>query len=348
MNDGEADAGQAMTEFRSLLAGRWIGPAVHAAAKLGLADALADGPRSAESLADTADADAGALERLLRALTTIGVFRQSGDGYELTPLGALLRTDSEFGLRNEILLTGGERSWRSWSQFVECVRTGKPAVTILDGVEDPFAWFAERPEEQAKFDAAMAEGTHRAAGAIATAYDFSGIGTVVDVGGGHGALLVPILHANPSMTGVVFDRPHCAAGAGKRIEREGLGERYRFSGGDFFTDPLPPGADAYLLKSVIHDWNDERAIGILRACRQAMTAASRLLLLEVVIPDRLAQLPDHRRMMWADLNMLVATGGRERTESHYRALLDAAGLRMSRILPTSTPTRMNVVEALPA
>jgi hypothetical protein len=338
-----------VARFRDLLSGRWVGYALHAAATLGLADAFdSGGPRPAARLAEATGADPRSLERLLRALGTIGLVSRSGDGYELTSLGALLRADSPERLRDQVLFTGGDRALRGWAQFPECVRSGRTAAAILDGIDDPFAWFAERPDQQAALDAAMAEGTAQMAGAIVRAYDFSGIDSAVDVGGGYGALLVPVLHAHPGLTATVFDRPHCEAGARELIAREGLADRYGFSGGDFFADPLPPGAGAYVLKSVIHDWDDERAVAVLRRCVQAMPAGARLLMIEVVLPDRLEPSAEHRRMVWADLNMLVSTGGRERTRSEYEALLAAAGLRITRIVPTDTPTSLSVVEAAPA
>lgn len=193
----------------------------------------------------------------------------------------------------------------------------------------------------------MAEQTKQVAAAVARAYDFSGVSSIADIGGGYGTLLPPILHADPAMSGIVFDRPHCRTTAEEIIETEQLSDRYTFQGGDFFTDSLPAGADAYLLKMVIHDWDDDRSVAILRRCRGAMRDSSRLLIIEVVVPERLDRVAEHRRMIWADLNMLVTTGGRERTETEYRALAAAAGLSISRILPTDTPTRLSVVEMLP-
>ncbi len=330
--------------FRDLLASRWIGYAIHAAAALDLVDALTGAPRSAASVAGTVGADPVALDRLMRALVTIGLLRNADDRYDVTPLGALLRSDARESFRGQVLLTGGERSLRGWAEFVECVRTGYTSAQILDGINDTFAWFAERPEEQARFDAAMAEGTTQMADAIAAAYDFSDIGTVVDVGGGYGALLPPILQGYPKMTALVFDRPHCRAGATQLTAEAHVSDRCQFVGGDFFEDPLPPDADAYILKSVIHDWDDERSVALLRRCRHAMLDRSLLLVIEVVLPDRLGETPEHRRMVWADLNMLVATGGRERTRSQYDALFATADLRISSIAPTRTPTAMSVIE----
>jgi orsellinic acid C2-O-methyltransferase len=331
--------------FRDLLAGRWVGPAIHAAAVLGLADVMAGRSMGAGEVAGAVGGEVDTVRRLLRALTTIGLVEQEGDLFRVTSMGALLAADSPVRLRDQVLLTGGEGALRGWGQFAAVVRTGDTATKILDGVDDPFASFDG--EARARFDAAMAEGTRQIAAAVERAYDFDGLTSLVDVGGGYGTLLAPILHASAERTGVVFDRPGAADGARRVIEQEKLTERYRFIGGDFFTDPVPAGADAYVLKSVIHDWDDERALAILHACRRAMRPDSRLLLIEVVLPDQLDQVAEHRRMVWADLNMMVATGGQERSRSQYEALLTEAGLRLERIVPIDTPTMMSVIEARP-
>jgi hypothetical protein len=334
--------------LRDLLSSTWIPHAIHAATVLEVPDHLAKGPKPADELAAEVGADPVSLERLCRALVTIDVFAQ-GDGatFTLGPLGQLLRSDHPDSLRGRVLLTAGKRSHRSWNEFLDCVRTGQTAAKILDGVDDPFAWFAERPEEQAKFDAAMAEGTSFMAGPIAAAYPPSGLRTIVDVGGGYGALLVPMLQANADLRGTVMDRVHCADGARALIEGAGLTDRYEFVAGDFFAPgTVPAGADAYVLKSVIHDWDDERSLALLRVVRRAIPEHGRLLVIEVVVPDRLDQTPEARRMIWADLNMMVATGGRERTESQYRTLLEAGGFRLERIVPTTAG--IDIIDAAPA
>jgi hypothetical protein len=175
-------------------------------------------------------------------------------------------------------------------------------------------------------------------------YDWSELDSIVDVGGGYGILLAQILHANSTATGTVFDREHCRNGAETVIAENGMADRLRFVGGDFF-DSVPKGADAYVLKNVIHDVNDERAAVILRNCRNAMNPTSRLLLIERLLPERMDRTPEHRRMIWTDLNMLVATGGQERTRAGYGRLLAAAGLRLSAATPT--PAGVHIIEAEP-
>jgi hypothetical protein len=236
---------------------------------------------------------------------------------------------------------------RSWGAFDDCIRTGKTAAHLLDGIDDPFAAFDADPSARAQFDNAMAEGAHQVARQIADAYDFTDITRIVDVGGGYGTLLPPILHSRPGMTGIVVDRPNCREGAERTIAETGLHDRYSFVGADFFVDALPPGADAYVLKSVLHDFDVERSIAILRRCREAMTDSSRLLVVEIVVPDRLERTARHRGIVAADLHMLVATGGRERTESQYRALLAAAGLRLETVTPTGTAPGFDVIDARP-
>jgi len=204
---------------------------------------------------------------------------------------------------------------------------------------------AKDPEEAANFDAAMAGFTHMAALAVAGEYDFSRFETLMDVGGGNGALLIGILKAHETLRGIVFDQPHVTERAEKEIAANGLGERCRAIGGDFFAE-VPSGADAYLLKHVIHDWDDDRAVAILRNCRHAMGAKGTLLILEGVYPPRIDTSPECRGAAANDVNMLVNTGGRQRSEAEFHALYQAAGLRLTRILPTSV--RIAVIEGTPA
>jgi hypothetical protein len=321
----------------------WISRAILAAVELGVPDALAGGPRPAVEIAGDVGADATALNRLMRALTSIGLLNVSADGaYELTELGDLLRTEARDSMQNSVLLMGGGQ--RAWAQLTECVRTGDHAVKLLDGIDDPFEGFS--PDARAGFDEAMVAGTKLIAGAVALAYDFSGMRSIVDVGGGRGALLPPILRANPVMTGTVFDLVGCREGAVRVFEKTKIADRAEFVAGDFFEDALPPHADAYALKSVLHDWDDERCIAILQACRTAMRDRSRLLVIELIVPERPGSSDEDQGIVQNDLNMLVATGGRERTELEYGRLLDAASLRISRVIPTLAP--LSVTEALPA
>jgi hypothetical protein len=222
--------------------------------------------------------------------------------------------------------------WASWADLPHTVQTGETALDHVVGM-NTFDYLAQHPEEAAVFDEAMAAFTSLTAIAVAAAYDFWRFGTVVDVGGGNGALLTGILKAYPALRGVVFDLPRAADGAQRQIEAAGLAGRCQAVGGDFF-ETVPSGGDAYLLKHVIHDWDDERAKRILENCRGAMAAAAKLLIVEGVYPARIDQSAASRGAAANDVNMLVCTGGRQRSEAEFRALFDAAGFTLTRIVPT--------------
>jgi hypothetical protein len=224
------------------------------------------------------------------------------------------------------------------------VRTGKPAYDHVFGT-DAFTHMAAHPEEAAIFDEAMAGFTRQIAGATVEAYDFSGFRTIVDVGGGNGAMLAGILRATPGARGIVFEQPHAAKRAAEHLAGLGLSDRCQTVGGDFFLE-IPAGGDAYLLKHVIHDWDDERATDILRNCRRAMTPAAMLLIVEGVYPPCIDQSPESQGAAANDVNMLVCTGGRQRSEPEFRALLTAAGFSLARVVPTRMQAA--VIEGVPA
>ena len=332
------------TPFRlsRMISSLWVPQAIHTAAALGLADAMAAaGPRSSDDLAAAVGANPGALHRLLRGLVALELCSTTNDGrFELTELGSCLRSDTRDSVRAWALLMG-DRVWLSWSRLLDCVRTGD-SVPALEGTATPFDDMTANPEGYAVFSESMVQLTRHLAGAVAAAYDFSGIRTIVDVGGGYGALLPPILKANPEMRGTVVDLSLCRDGALRLFEKAGIADRCEFRAADIF-EAVPPGADAYIIKSVIHDWDDEKSVAILRNCRAAMREGSRLLIVEVIVPDRPGTSPLDHMIAGTDLNMLVVTGGRERTESEYRALVDAAGLTVARIVPT--PAAMSVIDA---
>ncbi len=246
-------------------------------------------------------------------------------------------------MRAAALLFGG-LTQDVWGDLAHSVRTGRPALEHRFGM-DSFSYLAQHPEEAALFDEAMADFSRQIAAAVAAAYDFSGLGAVVDVGGGNGTLLAGILAAHPGLRGTVFDLPHVAARAADRLREAGLADRAEAVGGDFFRE-VPPGADAYLLKHVIHDWADARAARILAACRTAMGPAARLLVVEAIYPPRIDGSDASRGAAANDVNMLVCTGGRQRCEREFRALHAAAGLRLTRIVPTAV--RASVIEGVPA
>jgi hypothetical protein len=271
----------------------------------------------------------------------VGVFEEQQDGaFALTSLGQCLRAGVPGSARAMVLLFAGERVHESWKELEYCVRTGNP-VFRKRGLDDPFVDPERSEAETANFDAAMADFTKLAAMAIAATYDFGPIRTLVDVGGGNGALMIGILQTNSHLRGIVYDQPSAAERAKKQIAEHGLAERCEAVGGDFFK-AVPRGGDAYILKHVIHDWDDERAGAILRNCHAAMGAGGKLLIAEGVYPPRIDQSLDSRGAAANDVNMLVNTGGRQRSEDEFRALYDAAGFELTKIVPT--PARLCVIE----
>jgi SAM-dependent methyltransferase len=326
-----------------MISGIWVPQALYAAAKLGIADALAVGPASADAVAREAKTHPRATYRLLRALATLDVVRESDGGvFELTPLGRCLTADSPDSVQAWALLWGGPMMWEPWGHLADCVRTGEMAPKFLSGVDGAFELMKAYPEDAAHFNRSMLELTRGVAALLPAAYDFSGARVVVDVGGGFGSLLPPLLRKNPSLRGVVYDLPGCAEGSRKLMAEEGLTDRCDFEPGDFF-ESVPTGGDIYLLKSVIHDWDDAKSRTILERCRAALAPGARLLVLEWIMPDRAG--PADVGIAGTDLNMMVMVGGQERTGPEYRALLASAGLRVTRVIPTGA---MSVMEAVPA
>ena len=321
-----------------MITGFWISQAVLAAAKLGIADLLKDGPKPCEELARSAGVRPEALYRLLRALASAGVFREEPERrFGLTPLGARLQSSTPGSLRAFALFQ--EHQYRAWEAVLHSLRTEETAFDHVVG-QPFFPYLEAHPEAAAIFNEAMADFTTQAAAAVMAAYDFGRFGTVVDVGGGSGALLTRLLAEHPTLRGVLFDVPHVAENAKQHLAAAGLSERCVTQAGDFFQ-AVPSGGDAYLLKWIIHDWDDERAVAILRQCHRAMTTRAKLLVIEAVLPPGNA--PFFHK--WMDLTMLVVTGGRERTEREYRALFEAAGFRLAQVVPTAT--EMSVLEGVP-
>ena len=327
-----------------LATGHYVSHAIYAAAKLGIADLLGTGPQRCDDLAKATGTHAPALRRVLRLLASAGVFAETEDGrFELTPVGSCLQSGPGSFRPVALLFTSpGVRA--AWGDLLHSVRTGEPALNHVFGMGS-FEYFAQHPEEAAVFDEAMGAFTAMVAIAVAAAYDFSRFGTIIDVGGGEGALLAGILRANPALRGVVFDMPRVAEGANETIAAAGLGDRCEFVGGDFF-EAVPGGGDAYILKHVIHDWDDERAVRILRNCRRAMKAEGKLLIVEGVYPERIDRSVVSRGAAANDVNMLVCTGGRQRAEAEFRALFDAAGFELTRIVPTQAMS--SVIEGVRA
>ncbi len=322
--------------------GHYFSRALALITKLNVADLLKDGPRPFGELAQASGVHAPSLNRVMRLMASAGVFEErEGGNFALTPLGEYLRTGVPGSMRASVMLFAGEGIQESWKELEYCVRTGEPAFRRISPTADAFTAMAQNPEMAAAFDEAMSTFAPLTAAAVAASYDFSAFGALVDVGGGNGAILIGILKASPNLRGIVFDRPQAAESAKKRIAAAGLESRCEAVGGDFFKS-VPSGVDAYLLKHVIHDWNDERAVAILKNCHRAMNPNSKLLIVEGVYPPRIDQSDLARGAAANDVNMLVCTGGRQRSEAEFRSLYDAAGFKLTRIVPT--PARVCVIE----
>jgi hypothetical protein len=321
-----------------------VSRALYVATELGIADIFGSGSMTSGELAARAGTDAAALRRLLRALVAYGVFEEeSPDRFRLNPAAELLRRDEPRSQRAGVLFAAGDLPWQLWSDLRECVRTGQAAVDRAFG-KNVFERHAENAEESATFNAAMAAFTAALSQPLITAYDFSAFRCVADVGGGTGRLIADILSANRNLEGILFDLPNVVAAATPLLDASGVVARCRVVGGTFF-EGVPAGADAYLLKCILHDWDDARAAAILASCRRAMDKAATLLIVERVMPEK-AEQGQAAEAYLLDLEMLVFTpGGRERTKAEFEAVLESAGFAMTRIVPTVTP--VSIVEAKP-
>jgi hypothetical protein len=309
-------------ELARLLDGFRVTQAIYAAVELGIPDLLADGERTADELAGASGADPSALYRLLRALASLGVLHEAEERrFSLTPLGEPLRGDAPGSLRGWVRLTGRDHVWRSWGNLADAVRAGENSFRMVHGT-DIWDWRADHPEESAVFDGAMRSLTAAANAAILAAYDFGRLGTIVDVGGGNGALLASILQAHPDVRGILFDQAHVVSGAEPVMQAAGVLDRCEVVAGSFF-DSVPGSADAYVLKSIIHDWEDPESVAILSVCRRALGAESVVLLIE----RELGAPNENPGAKLSDLNMFVMPGGRERSDAEYAELFEQAGLR---------------------
>ncbi len=306
--------------------GAMVVQALHVVAELGVADLVDDGPKSATELAQATEADAASLGRLLRALTSLGVFAEDARGrFQQTELSGTLRRSSPQSMRPWAVLMGSPLFWKPFGELRQTIATGRPAFDRVHG-QPFFDYLSTHPDDAAAFNAAMGSGM--GIPDIVAAYDFSRFRRVVDVGGGHGALLHAVLTANPKARGVLQDLPGVVAGA-ERLRIGSMAERCEIVGGDFF-DAVPEGGDAYLLKGIVHDWSDESALKILKNCRRAIRPNGVLLLLEVVLQP--SSEPVHALM---DLLMMTLLTGRERTEADFDAMLREAGFALGTVIPTA-------------
>lgn len=322
-----------------MLTGYWISTALYVVAKLGLADLLAHESQTADQLAQKTAAHARSLYRVLRALASVGVFAEDDDGrFHLTPLADLLRSDVPGSLRAMAIMMG-EEHFQCYGNLMHSVRTGQPAFEKLFG-QPVFPYLQAHPEQAAIFDQAMVGIHGRETAAMLRAYDFADIGLLADIGGGNGSLLCETLKACPHLSGLLFDQPTVIERAQEIIRASGLADRCRAIGGSFF-ESVPNSADAYLLRHIIHDWDDDKAITILRNVRKAIPSNGRILIVENVIPP--GNGPHFGKLL--DLTMLVMPGGQERTAEEYQGLCSESGFHLTRIIPTAAET--SIIEGRP-
>lgn len=337
----EDDNPRPSVALKRLVDGYQVTQAIHVVATLGIADLLRDGPRASDDLAAMTDTHPGALYRLLRALASVGVFAEESDRrFALTPLGDCLRSDAPEPVNGWAAFIGRPYHWSAWADLLHSVRTGENAFQHLHGM-DVWEYRVAHPEENVIFNGAMTALSRRAAEAVLAAYDFGRFRRVVDIGGGRGALLAAILTRHPDTQGVLFDLPHVVANAERLLRDAGVADRCEVVGGDFFA-AVSDGGDAYMLRAILHDWEDTEATAILLSCRRAIAAEGRLLVIEwLVSPSN-----EGRDGKFSDLNMLVSPGGRERTREEYSTLIAAAGFRLTSVFPTAIG--LAVIESVPA
>jgi hypothetical protein len=321
-----------------MMTGAFFARAIYTAAKFGIADMLSDGPLTAETIAQQVDANPDAVRRMLRTLASRGIFAQQADGrFALTPLADTLRSDAPTSVRGIVLFWGDQRHWEHWGQLPYAVQTGQPTVEALRG-KPMFEFLDDDPEFAAIFNDGMTSVSDMEIPPVLAACDFTDVGTIVDVGGGHGRLLAAILRKWPKAQGILFDSESVVEGAPAVLDAAGVADRCSVVGGSFF-ESVPSGGNAYVLKHIVHDWDESNVLQILRNVRAAMPSNAKLLIIESVVPD------DDREHLskMLDLEMLVTGTGKERTAHEYAELLRTAGFRCTRVIPTVGP--MSIVEA---
>ncbi|WP_437224476.1 methyltransferase [Planctomicrobium sp. SH661] len=317
-------------QLDQMITGYWVSQAIYAASKFQIADHLKAGPRSVAELAELSSTHAPSLYRLLRALASFGIFSEGEDGrFSLTPLAEPLQSDVP-GSKRALALMSGDEQFRAWGEIDHSIRTGETAFDKVFG-KPIFDYLGEHPDKAQIFDAAMVGIHGREASAILDSYDLSGLSVVADIGGGNGSQLTAILQRYPHLKGILFDLPHVIERAREKIHAAGLQDRCTLTTGSFF-ESVPTGADAYIMRHIIHDWDEEKCLAILRNCHRAMSADSKLLVVESVIPPGNDPFPGKL----LDLVMLIIPGGKERTEAEYRSLFDQAGFDLVKIVPTDS------------
>ena len=326
-------------ELVHMATAHWVSHILYVAARLSIADHLAGGPKSSDELAAATKTHPPSLSRFLRTLAHLGIVVDNGSGqFALTPLGEALKSNAQGAARSAILTLASPWITSGWERLLESVQTGRPGLEQALGMPI-FDWLAKHPEEASLFSETMVSFHGAEPAAVAAAYDFSGLTTIVDVGGATGNLLAAVLEKHPASRGILFDLPHVVSDAPKLLHARRLADRVTIVSGSFF-ERVPEGGDAYLLSHIIHDWSEQQCLTILGHCRRVMKPTTRVLIIEMVLPA--GNQPHPGKML--DMMMLVGPGGQERTEPEYRALLKKAGLRLSKIVPTDSA--VSVVEAM--
>ncbi|MBW4510711.1 MAG: methyltransferase [Scytonematopsis contorta HA4267-MV1] len=316
-----------------------ISQSIYVVAKLGIADLLKKGSKTSEELANITDSHPLSLYRVMRVLASIGIFAEDSKGrFELTPLATYLQTDIVNSMRASAIIRSEEVYRKPWGHLLHSVKTGETAFQHVYNME-LFDYLAQNPETAKLFDGAMTGYSTTIIDALLAAYDFSSIHQLVDIGGGQGSLIAAILKKYPTMQGILFDQESVLEGAKPLLETFGVADRCQLIAGNFF-ESIPDGADAYIMKNIIHDWDDKRAITILNNCRNAMAKNAKLLLVEAVIFP--GNEPSIAKLL--DLEMMVLTGGQERTEAQHQELFQAAGLQLTKIM--NTTSWQNIIEAI--
>ncbi|WP_267243490.1 methyltransferase [Streptomyces sp. PR69] len=330
-----------------LLFGGLAGYTVRAAVRLGVVEAIGDAELPAAEVADACGAQPQAMARLLRALTALGLLKESPaerDVFSVTPTGALLHPGRDGSMAALAQIFTDPVLLRGWELLDDSVRSGRPSFDTVFGT-DFFGFLKDRPELSAQFNAAMSQGTSETAALLPHAYGFGGRGTVMDIGGGDGTLLAAVLAAHPDLKGILYDTKEGLAQSPATLERAGVADRCTAAVGDFFRS-VPPGADLQLLKSVLHDWTDAQCESILGHCRAALAPGGRVLIIEPVMPEAVD--PQAAGLTYlSDLNMLVNVGGRERTRRDFEELCGRAGLTVTSVTPLPAPSRFSLIEARP-
>jgi len=319
-------------ELMRLINGYQASQALHVAAVLGVADHLKDGPKAYDVVARMCGAHPRSLYRLMRALAAVGVFYEAANKeFSLTATGRCLTGDSISSRRNWARFVGRPGPWHAWGNLIHSIRSGEAAYPVTHGT-DSWSYRHQNPEEQASFDIAMTGNSFSQARAVIEAHDFSKFSRIIDIGGGQGLLLREILLACPSGSGVLLDQPQVVASAGDVLAAAGLDQRVEVIAGSFF-EAIPLGGDAYVMKSILHDWDDHKATEILRMCRRSMAPTAVLIVIERVIGPPNA-VPEGK---FSDLNMLVTHGALERTQEEFDELFQSAGFELIKVVPTRSP-----------